>query len=273
MPRPTLAAPSPAALLLRALLVAAIVPLSCVSSNPHPRAVEQVRRGYTHLAAGDRERAEVAFEHALEMAPDLAEARAGLGVALRSEGRAREALAQFDAAVAADPDLAEGHAGRGEALLALGDAASGEAALGDSLRVDPDQVAPRLVRARFLARRALMATSEERRLLLDRARRDLLHAVEARPGVALVHHDLGWVSWLRGDPGGAAESYARAARLDPSMAEAWLGACAALEAAGRREDAEAACARCAEAAPPFSKAGALCSAHQRRGAPDRAGAP
>jgi tetratricopeptide (TPR) repeat protein len=235
--------------------------------------VEQVRRGYAHLAAGDRERAEVAFEHALEMAPDLAEARAGLGVALRSDGRVREALAQFDAAVAADPDLAEGHAGRGEALIALGDAPSGEAALGDSLRVDPDQVAPRLVRARFLARRALRGPWEERRLLLDRARRDLLHAVEARPGVALVHHDLGWVSWLQGDLEGAAMSYSRAARLDPSMAEAWLGACAALEAAGRRSDAEAACARCAEAAPPASKAGALCAAHQRGGAPARTGAP
>jgi tetratricopeptide (TPR) repeat protein len=255
------------------LLLAALLPLSCVSSTPHPRAVEQVRRGYAHLAAGDRERAEVAFEHALEMAPDLAEARAGLGVALRVDGRAREALAQFDAAVVADPDLAEGHAGRGEALLALGDAASGEAALGDSLRVDPDQVAARLVRARFLARRAVRATAEERRLLLHRARRDLLHAVEAHPEVALVHHDLGWVSWLQGDLGGAAESYARATRIDPSMAEAWLGACAALEAAGRHEDADAACARCRDAARPPSPAGARCAAQERGGAPDRAGAP
>ena len=255
------------------LLLASLVALSCASSPPHPRAVEQVRHGYAHLAAGDRERAEVAFEHALEMAPDLPEARVGLGVALRAGGRAVQALEQFDAAVAADPDLAEGHAGRGEALLALGDAAAAEAALADSLQVDPDQVAARLVRARFLARSATRASGKERLLLLDRARRDLLHAAEARPGLALVHHDLGWVSWLRRDLGGAAESYARAARLDPSMAEAWLGACAAFEAVGRRADAEAACARCAEAAPPFSKAGALCSAHQRGGAPDRAGAP
>jgi tetratricopeptide (TPR) repeat protein len=258
----------------RALVaVVALLSLSCATAPPHPRAVEQVRRGYAHLAAGDRERAEVAFEHALEMAPDLAEARAGLGVALRTGGRAVQALEQFDAAVAADPDLAEGHSGRGEALLALGDAAAGEAALADSLRVDPDQVAARLVRARFLARGAVRGSGEERRLLLDRARRDLLHAVEARPGVALVHHDLGWVSWLQGDAVGAAESYARAARLDPAMAEAWLGACVALEAAGRRGEAEDACERCAEAAPASSPAGVRCTAFLDSSTPDGEGAP
>ena len=261
------------------LLLASLVALSCASSPPHPRAVEQVRHGYAHLAAGDRERAEVAFEHALEMAPDLAEARAGLGVALRAGGRAVQALEQFDAAVAADPDLAEGHAGRGEALLALGDAAAAEAALADSLQVDPDQVAARLVRARFLARSSARASGNERLLLLDRARRDLLHAAEARPGLALVHHDLGWVSWLQGDPVGAAESYARAGRLDPAMAEAWLGACAALEAAGRRAEAQGACARCAGAAPASSPAGARCTAYldartrDGEGAPARTGAP
>jgi tetratricopeptide (TPR) repeat protein len=264
---------APGTPMARTLLLAALFPISCVSSPPHPRAVEQVRRGYAHLAAGDRERAEVAFEHALEMAPDLAEARGGLGVALRADGRAVEALAQFDAAVAADPDLAEGHAGRGEALLALGDHDAGQVALGDSLRVDPDQVAARLVRARLLAARAARAAGEERRLLLERARRDLLHAIEARPGVALVHHDLGWVSWLQGDAPAAAASYARAAELDPSMAEAWLGACAALEAAGRRLDAEVACARCVEAAPSSSPAGLRCAAFERRGAPAGAGAP
>jgi tetratricopeptide (TPR) repeat protein len=243
-------------------LLAALLLPACVSPPPHPRALEQVRRGYAHLAAGDRERAEVAFEHALEIAPDLPEARAGLGVVLRAAGLAAQALEQFDAAVAADPDLAEGHAGRGEALLALGHPGLGEAALADSLRVDPDQVAARLIRSRLLARRAERAAGEERRLLLDRARRDLLHAVEAHPDVALIHHDLGWVCWLQGDAAGAAASYRQAARLDPALAEAWLGACAALAAAGRPDEARAACARLADPATGKEK-----------GAPDRAGAP
>ena len=101
-------------------------PLSCVAPPPHPRAVEQVRRGYAHLAAGDRERAEVAFEHALEMAPDLAEARAGLGVALRSR-RARTARHWPSSTPPSPPTPTwpRGTPDRGEALLALGHAASG----------------------------------------------------------------------------------------------------------------------------------------------------
>jgi cytochrome c-type biogenesis protein CcmH/NrfG len=88
-----------------------------------------------------------------------------------------------------------------------------------------------------------------------------------------VHHDLGWVSWLQGDAAGAAESYARAARLDPAMAEAWLGACAALEAAGRHGEAEDACERCAEAAPASSNSGVRCTAFLDSLTPDGEGAP
>ena len=223
--------------------LAAILPLACLSTSPHPRALEEVRRGYSHLAAGDRESAEVAFEHALEMAPDFPEARVALGVALRADGRVLQALKQFDEAVAADPDLAEGHAGRGEALLALGREEEGMAALAHSLRIDPDQIAARIDRARFLARRAAASRGAGRDDLLARARRDLLHAVEARPEVALVHHDLGWISWLQGDLAGAAAGYARAARLDPAMPAAWRGACAALTESGRTSEAKAACAR------------------------------
>ncbi|MEY2667390.1 MAG: hypothetical protein RJA59_28, partial [Pseudomonadota bacterium] len=79
---------------------------------------------------------------------------------------------------------------------------------------------------------------------------------------ALVHHDLGWISWLQGDPAGAAEHYARAARLDPAREEAWRGACAAFTAAGRAPEAEAACARFAAGPAPDAKR-----------APARTGAP
>ena len=227
----------------------------------------------------------MAFEHALEMAPDLAEARAGLGVALRAGGSPALALAQFDASVAADPELAEGHAGRGEALLTLGSAGAGEEAIAESLRLDPDQVPARLVRARHLSRRAEHAAGDARRLLLERARRDLLHALEARPGLALVHHDLAWVSWLQGDASGAAEAYARAAALDPTMAEAWLGACASLAAAGRDAEADHACARCVREGAPGSPVAARCATRlagravpaprgpDEKRAPARAGAP
>lgn len=271
------------------LLAAAFPLLSCLNPAPHPRAVDQVRRGYQHLAGGDRERAEVAFEHALEVAPDLAEARSGLGVALRAAGRPAEALVQFDLALSADPDLAEAHVNRGEALAALGLPAQAEDAFADALRIDPDQVSARLDRARLLTRQGTAALGEARSLLLGRARRDLLHALEARPELALVHSDLGWVSWLSGDLAGAAESYERAARLAPDLIEARLGACAARVFGGPCAEGASTCRRCVLAAPAGSPAAARCSAlldtvsscaagsataaGQEQGAPARTGAP
>jgi len=273
------------------LLLAATLPLlSCAAPAPHPRAAEQVRRGYQHLAAGDLERSEVAFEHALEVAPDLAEARSGLGVALRAAGRASEALVQFDLALFADPDLAEGHVNRAESLAALGLPEEAEAAFADALRIDPDQVPARLDRARLLARRGASARGEERATLLLRARRDLLHALEARPDLALAHHDVGWVAWLRGDLAGAAASYEWAVRLDPAMIEARLGACAARALGGPCAEGVASCRRCVGAAPPGSPAALRCAAlldavsgcpagfteeteGQDKGAPARASAP
>lgn len=236
----------------------AALPTGCGHAPPHARAVEQVRRGYAHLAAGDRERAEVAFEHALEMAPDLPEARAGLAVALRVDGRPAEAVRHLDAALAADPELAEAHADRGEALLALGREEDAMAALAEALALDPDQVAARLVRARTLAARARAApAAAARAALLARARRDLLHALEARPSLALAHADLGWVHWLEGDLPAAARAYGEAVRLDPSLAGAQLGACAALAAAGD-PGARPACARCAAAVPSPGEEGDRC---------------
>jgi tetratricopeptide (TPR) repeat protein len=221
--------------------------------------LEQVRRAYAHLAAGDPERAEVAFEHALEIAPALPEALAGLAVVLRAAGRPDRALHHLDAAIAADPDLAEAHAARGEALLALGHAEAGLAALADALAVDPDQVAARLVRARWLARARPGEAGAARTSQLERARRDLLHALEAAPDLALVHHDLGWVDWLRGDVGGAASAYGRAARLDPSRPEFHLGECAALAAGGDLRGAASACDRCRATAPRGSEVAARCA--------------
>ena len=149
---------------------------------------------------------------------------------------------------------------RAEALAALGLPEQAEAGFADALRIDPDQAPARIDRARLLARRGAAAHGEERALLLLRARRDLLHALEARPELALAHHDLGWVAWLRGDLAGAAASYERAVRLDPDMVEARLGACAARAIGGPCTEGAASCRRCVGAASPGSPAALRCSA-------------
>jgi Flp pilus assembly protein TadD len=217
--------------------------VGCAPSRPpHPRAVEEVRRGYAHLAAGDRERAEVAFEHALEIEPALPEAQNGMGIALRLDGRTSAAQAWWESAAAAG--LAEARANLGEALAADGRDGAALEAFGEALRVDPDLAAPRLDRARLLLRRALSARGEERAAWLAHARRDLLHLVEVRGELAEAHRDLGFVAWAQGDASLSAASYGRAAEIAPRDPEARHGHCAALALLGRCAEAVESCRRC-----------------------------
>jgi tetratricopeptide (TPR) repeat protein len=231
------------------MLAAASLAACTAPRRPHPRALEEVRRGYRHLASGDRERAEVAFEHALEIAPGLPEGLNGLGVALRLDGRTAEAMARYAEALAGDPDLAAAHANRGEALASGGCPGAAEEAFGAALAIDPDLEAARIDRARLLVRRARGAAEPEREHLLLRARRDLLHLLEAREDLPWAHHDLGWIAFARGDLAGAEAAYARAAALDPRLAEAHHGRCVALALLGRCGEAALACRRCLEVAP------------------------
>jgi tetratricopeptide (TPR) repeat protein len=257
----------------------ALAVAACAAPSPHPRAVEEVHRGYAHLAAGDRERAEVAFEHALEMAPDLPEARVGLGVALRLDGRTAESLRQHDAALQADPEMAEAHANRAEALLALGRGAEAERAWEEALRLDPDQPAARLDRARRRLAEAGPAREPERGALLARARRDLLHLLEARPDLVDAWHDLALADLRRGDLEGAARGFSAAVRLDPRHAPSLHGECVARGLRGECAAARAACERCREVAPEHPgcarslEAALRCTPAHEKGAPDGSGAP
>ena len=100
------------------------------------------------VLSGERERAEIAFEHALEIAPDLAEASNGLGVALRLAGRLDDARRRYEEAAFADPELAEARVNRGELLASEGRLDEAEADFSAALQFDPDLVPARLDRAR-----------------------------------------------------------------------------------------------------------------------------
>ena len=189
--------------------------LACLPRHAaHPRAVEQVQRGYRHLAEGDAERAEVAFAHALAFDPDLPEAENGLGVVARTRGDLAEARRRFGRALGLRADFAEGHANLGELLLAQEEPAAAEAELGEALRIDPDLADARQNLARSLLRRGL-AAGAERPALLARARREVLHLLEAEPDRAAAHHDLGFLEYVDGRFARAERSYRRAAELSP----------------------------------------------------------
>jgi Flp pilus assembly protein TadD len=213
-----------------------------------PRAAEELVRGWAYLERGDAERAEVAFEHALEFHPDLPEALNGLGVVARTRGDLPGARARFERAVRLSPDFAEGHANLGETLLALGRAHAAEAELRAALRVDPDLADARQNLARALIARGIAAPAA-RAEEWGRARRELLHLLESEPLRPGAHHDLGFLDFSEGRYERAEAEYQRAVELAPTSHEALHGLCISLVRLGRCAEAVRACERCLDVRP------------------------
>jgi tetratricopeptide (TPR) repeat protein len=232
-----------------------IVAALCVAASScapraavHPRAAEEVARGYAHLSAGDPERAEVAFAHALAFDPDFPEGENGLGIVARRRGDLARACRSFERAARLRPDFAEAHANMGETLLALGEPARAEERLRAALRIDPDLADARENLARTLLRRGL-APGVDRAARFAQARREYLHLLEAEPDRAAAHHDLAFMDYAEGRFERAERGYRRAAALSPASHEPLHGLCISLVHLGRCAEAADACRRCLEVQP------------------------
>jgi Tfp pilus assembly protein PilF len=223
--------------------------LSCAGrSSIHPRAAEQLHRGWSYLEAGDAERAEVAFEHALEFRPDLPEALNGLAVVARTRGDLEVARGHLERAVRLAPDFAEGHANLGETLLAMGRSRAAESELRAALKIDPDLAAARQNLARALVARGL-ASERDRGAAWRDARRELLHLLESDPRRAAAHHDLAFIDYSEGRYARAEAGYRRAVDLAPESHEALHGLCISLVRLARCAEAVRACERCLALSP------------------------
>ncbi len=229
---------------LAALLAAACAGRAAV----HPRAAEEILRGYRYVSSADLERAEVAFGHALAFDPDLPEALNGLGIVARTRADLDSARRRFERAVHVDPDFAEGHANLGETLLAQGRLGAALQQLERALRIDPDLADARQNLARALLRRGLEAGAG-RAGPWARARREYLHLLESEPERAQAHHDLAYMDFVEGRFERAEASYRRATELAPASHEALHGLCISLVRLGRCDEGARACEACLAAAP------------------------
>jgi Tfp pilus assembly protein PilF len=235
-------APTPTALV--AGLAFTLAASGCFASRRvHPRSAEELRRGYAFVALPDLERAEVAFDHALEFDPDLVEAENGLGVVARARGDLPLAVLRFRRAVAVDGEFAEGLANLGEALLSTGDAERAERALRRALRLNPDLLEARHNLARSLLRRGL-ADARRRPEDWAEARRALLHVLEADGRRATAYADLALIDFLSAEPARAEDSWRRAAVLAPEDPGPAHGLCLVGVALRRCAEAIPECERC-----------------------------
>lgn len=247
--------------------------LACpVPPRVHPRAAEEVDRGYRYLAAGDAERAEVAFRHALAFDRDFPEGENGLGLVARTREDLRAARRSFERAISLRPDFAEAHANLAELLLAEGRGGEAEERLRAALAIDPDLSDARQNLARALIWRGL-EPGADREARLREARRELLHLLESDPLRAAAHHDLGFLAYLAGDWPAAEEAYGRAAALEPRAIEAQHGLCLARVRRGKCAEAAAACGACLALRPGEPRCErSLAGARACAGAPRAAGA-
>ncbi len=244
-----------------ALVSVACALLSCAASpRVHPRAAEEIVRGYGYLGAGDLERAEVAFAHALEFNDDIPEAQNGMGLVARRRDDLGGARRRFERAVKLAPDFAEGRVNLGELDLTEGRERAAEASFRAALRIDPDLAVARLDLARALLHRGRREPAERERLWA-RARTEYLHLLESRPKTPEAHHDLGFMDYETGAFARAEVAFSRAAELAPGYLEALHGTCIARVRLGRCDDAAKACRACLAVAP-----GAEACAKSLRGA-------
>jgi Tfp pilus assembly protein PilF len=222
--------------------------IACLPSpRLHPRAAEELRRGYAYLEAGDVERAEVAFAHALEFHPDLPEAWNGAGVAAQRRGDPDLARSRFERAARA-PDFAEARVNLGVVSLESGRPDAAEDHLRAALSIDPDLAVARLDLARALLHRG-RAEPTGRESLWQRARVEYLHLLETRGDLADAWHDLGYMDFESGRFARAEQEYRRAAEIEPGSPAALHGLCIALVRLARCRDAAAECRRCLALAP------------------------
>jgi len=205
--------------------------------------VKRIRpRAEASLKAQRWAQAEQDYRALLELEPNDAGARAGLGTALVQQGRADAAIPEFGRALAADPNNAAAHRGMGQAMaqrkdyagalaelskaraLAPNDALT-HAALGDvmveqgdpdgamaeygqALKLDPSLQAPRIGMARAFERKGDLAGAESSyRALLAQDPKD-----------ARVNHGLGRVMEKKGSNQEALGFYRAAYTSEPGNA-------------------------------------------------------
>jgi Flp pilus assembly protein TadD len=148
----------------------------------------------------------------IEARPDYAEAHYVLGTVLKQQGKLEEAAAALREAIRLQRDNAGAHTTLAGVLRQLGDT---EGAAAES------KAGAELGKQKTSEQAALFATNSGKRLLttgdLEGAISQFRAAIEAMPGYAPAHFQLGVALQRRGEKGEAAREFQKAAELDPHL--------------------------------------------------------
>lgn len=167
--------------------------------------------GIVRRAQGDLPAAIEAFRAALAFQPGHPEAELNLCGALRAAGHGDEAVAVGRALVARWPDALQAWWLLAEALLATGELDEAESACRRALALAPGDVDVCLT---------LSAVKREQQDMPS-VIPVLEAAIEASPGHAALHNELGAALVVLGEFGQAREEFARALELNPDAGSTW----------------------------------------------------
>ena len=159
----------------------------------------------------DSKGAILAYDRAIDLTPDYAEAYFNRGATKSALGDLQAALADYDEAVRLNPDLAETYLNRGNAKSALGDPQAALADYDEAIRLTPDYAAA------YFNRGNTKGTLGD----LQAALTDYDEAIHLNPDLAAAYFNRGATKSDLGDLQAALADYDEAIRLTPDHAAAY----------------------------------------------------
>ena len=194
--------------------------------------------------AGKKSEALSAYQKAVHLAPQDAEAHNNLGTALEGFGRFEEAKASYRQSIALKPDYVEAHNNLGNTLKELGRLEEAEACYRQALSLKSD----------YAEGHNNLGNALQELSRFEEAEACYVRAVELKADYAEAHNNLGNVLQVLGRLEEAEASYRQSISLKSDYAEAHNNLGATLQELGRLDEAETCFRQAIELEPGFALA-------------------
>jgi Tfp pilus assembly protein PilF/peroxiredoxin len=191
-----------------------------------PSALTFHNLGTLYMKAGQVAKARAAFEQALRLKPDYAEASNSLGALLAQSGEIPGAIEHFRAAIQAKPDFADALNNLGFALFQTGQLDEAHALYQKALALRPDFPEALNNLGIFLGRQGDLARAQEH----------FQKAVDKRKGYGEAATNLALVLTARGEPEKAIAVLQQLLQENPQFEMGYVTLCRLYLKMGRRQD-------------------------------------
>ena len=176
----------------------------------HGNYVAHNNLGVALASQGRVDEAIAQYSEAVRLKPDFAEAYYDLGLGLASQGKVNEAIAQYSEALRLNSNYAEAHNNLGVALAGQGKISDSIAQYSEALRLKPDDAVAHNNLGNLLARQGKV----------DEAIAQYHEALRLKPDFAQAYYDLGLVLAGQKKVDEAIHEYREALRINPGYQQA-----------------------------------------------------